>query len=142
MRAAIAVRRLEFRHLPKTYSALVRMFPPRPLHDEVDVANATEVIDAMAGHELSRDQEDYLDLLSDLVRKHEETHHPAPPASSTPLERLRYLLDEAGMNASDLGRLLSNRGLGCRVLRGERQLSKAHIRTLSAHFKVSPAFFF
>ena len=33
------------RHLPTTYRALVAMLPPRPIHDDLDLANATAVID-------------------------------------------------------------------------------------------------
>ena len=44
----------DFRHLPKTYSALVAMLPPRPIHDDLDLANATEVIDRLAGFALNR----------------------------------------------------------------------------------------
>ena len=44
----------DFRHLPRTYDALVAMLPPRPIHDDLDLANATEVIDRMAGFALPR----------------------------------------------------------------------------------------
>jgi antitoxin component HigA of HigAB toxin-antitoxin module len=59
----------------------------------------------------------------------------------TPAEMLRYLMQGRAMSASDLGRLLGERSLGAAVLRGDRELSKAHIRTLSGHFRVSPAVF-
>lgn len=52
---------------------------------------------------------------------------------------LRFLLESHGMSASDLGRLLGDRALGTRILNGKRELSKAHIKTLAAHFQVSPA---
>jgi antitoxin component HigA of HigAB toxin-antitoxin module len=52
------------------------------------------------------------------------------------------MLKEQGMGGSDLGRLLGNRPLGSAILRGERQLSKAHIRILAEHFKVSTDLFF
>jgi antitoxin component HigA of HigAB toxin-antitoxin module len=46
------------------------------------------------------------------------------------------------MNSSKLGELLgNNRSLGAKILRGERQLSKAHIRILAERFKVNPALF-
>ena len=35
--------------MPKDYAGLVRMPPPRPIHDEVDMASAAEILDAMAG---------------------------------------------------------------------------------------------
>jgi antitoxin component HigA of HigAB toxin-antitoxin module len=40
------------------------------------------------------------------------------------------------MTASDLGELLGNRSLGSKVLRGERELSKTHLRILAERFKV------
>ena len=43
--------------------------------------------------------------------------------------------------ADDLGRLLGERSLGPAILRGDRELSEAHVRTRCAHFKVSPAVF-
>jgi HTH-type transcriptional regulator/antitoxin HigA len=137
-----AARSTDFRQMPRDYAGLVRLLPPRPIHDKVDLANATEILDAMAGHDLTPDQEDYLDVLSDLVRKYEDEHSPVRRRGSTPLERLQYLVKQAGMTASDLGRLLGNRGLGSLVLRGRRQLSKTHIRTLAEHFRLDPGYFF
>jgi antitoxin component HigA of HigAB toxin-antitoxin module len=40
------------------------------------------------------------------------------------------------MNASDLSRLLGEPALGSKILNGNRELSKAHIRTLADRFKV------
>lgn len=57
---------------------------------------------------------------------------------ATSQERLRALMNAAEMNASDLGRLLGNRALGNKLLRGERQLPKTHIRRLADHFAVDP----
>ena len=51
-------------------------------------------------------------------------------------------MEQSGINGSRLGELLGgNRSLGEKILRGERELSKAYIRTLAAHFKVSPGLF-
>jgi antitoxin component HigA of HigAB toxin-antitoxin module len=57
------------------------------------------------------------------------------------LDLLKFLLEENSMNASDLGRLLGNRQLGSAVLRGNRQLSKTHIRKLCERFRVSADLF-
>jgi HTH-type transcriptional regulator / antitoxin HigA len=135
-------REMDFRRMPKHYAGLVQMLPLRPIHDKVDLANATEILDAMAGHDLTADQEDYLDVLSDLVQKYEAGQEAALQAESTPVERLRFVVAQAGMSASDLGRLLGNRGLGSLVLRGQRQLSKTHIRILADHFRLDPGYFF
>ena len=137
-----ATRSTDFRQMPGDYAGLVRLFPPRPIHDRVDLANATEIVDALAGHDLTPDQEDYLDVLSDLVAKYEEGRASLRRARSTPLERLQYLMEQAGMTPSDLGRLLGSRGLGSLVIRGRRQLSKTHIRILAEYFRLDPGYFF
>lgn len=65
-----------FRRLPKTYGALVAMRPPRPIRDDVDLANATEMIDRLAGFKLGADQEDYLEALSTFVEAYEAERFP------------------------------------------------------------------
>jgi HTH-type transcriptional regulator / antitoxin HigA len=130
-----------FRHFPKTYRALVAMLPPRPIHDDVDLANATEVIDGMAGFALNSDQEDYLEAISTFVEAYEAARFPIADSRIAPLDALKALLAEHGMTASDLGRLLGNRTLGTSLLTGRRALSKAHIKKLAEHFKVEATLF-
>ena len=125
--------------IPATYAKLVAMFMPRPLHDEVDYRNALNVLDAMAGFEMNADQEDYFEAISTFVEKYEAERHAIETADLTPVQLLRSLMDEHDMNASDLGRLLGDRSLGHRILSAQRELSKAHIRTLVEHFALNPS---
>ncbi len=125
--------------IPETYVELTGLFMPRPLHDEVDYRNALTVLDAMAGWEMNVDQEDYFEAVATFVEKYETRHHALDAGDLTPVELLRALMAEHDMNESDLGRLLGDRSLGHRVLSGQRELSKAHIRTLAEHFSVTPA---
>jgi len=97
------------------------------------------VMDAMAGFEMNADQEDYFDAIATFVEKYEAVHHAIDGPKMTPVQLLRSLMDEHGMSESDLGRLLGDRSLGHRILTGERELSKAHIRTLANHFRLNPA---
>jgi HTH-type transcriptional regulator / antitoxin HigA len=131
----------DFRRLPKAYGDLVAMLPPRPIHDDVDLASATEMIDRLAGFDLSADQEDYLEALSTFVELYEARRFPIDDSRITPLEALEALLEEHGMTGSDLGRLLGNRTLGAAILGERRSLSKAHIKKLAEHFKVEPGLF-
>ncbi len=48
------------------------------------------------------------------------------------------VFDANGMVASDLGRMLGDRSLGHRILTGQRELSKAHIRILAERFALNP----
>ncbi len=68
------------------------MYPPRPLHDEVDEQNVEEIVNALAGHDLTPDQKDYLDLLSDLLLKYQSDRHPRSAGRRTPGQRLKYLM--------------------------------------------------
>lgn len=128
-------------NIPETYAELTALVMPRPLHDEVDYRNATEVLDAMAGFEMNADQEDYFEAVSTFIEKYESDRHAIEIRDLSPVELLRYLMDEHGMSESDLGRLLGDRSLGHRVLTGQRELSKTHIRKLAEHFAVNPKLF-
>ncbi len=127
--------------IPESYAELVGLFMPRPLHDDVDYRNALAVLDAMAGFEMNADQEDYFEAIATFVEKYEAQHHAIDDAKLSPVELVRSLLAEHEMTESDLGRLFGDRSLGHRILSGERELSKAHIRILAEHFSLSPAAF-
>jgi len=125
--------------IPKTYVDLVKQFMPRPLHDDVDFSNALLVLDSMAGFEMNIDQEDYFDAIATFVEKYEAEHHAIDNPRMTPVKLIRSLLKEHRMSESDLGRLLGDRSLGHRILSGQRELSKAHIRILAKYFALNPA---
>ena len=134
--------KIQFARLPKDYAGLCRTLTPRPLHDKVDFENVTEITDAMAGHKLTPDQEDYFDLLCRLIEDYEKEHAQLGTSKVTALDALQHLLDAHNMSAADLARLLDvHRTLGAMILRGERQLTLAHVRTLAKHFSVSADLF-
>ena len=134
--------KIEFARLPKDYTGLCRMLTPRPIHDKVDFENVTEITDAMAGHKLTADQEDYFDLLCRLIEDYDKEHAQLDTPKVTALDALQHLLDANDMSAADLARLLDvHRTLGAMILRGERQLTLAHVRTLAKRFCVSADLF-
>jgi len=130
---------LTHRDIPKSYAELVGLFMPRPLHDEVDYGNALTVLDAMAGFKMNADQEDYFEAVATFVEKYEAEHHAIGASRMTPVQLIRSLMKQHDMSESDLGRLLGDRSLGHRILSGERELSKVHIRTLAEHFSLDPS---
>jgi len=132
----------DFARLPKTYAGLCRLLPPRPIHDRVDFANVTEITDAMAGHEMTPDQEDYFDLLCRLVEDYERENQQIGLPEATALESLQHLLEAHQLGAADLARLLGvHRTLGAMILRGERNLTLSHVGVLAKHFCVSADLF-
>ncbi len=125
------------------YAELIQAFPPRPIHNTRDYNATVAVMNKFAIRDedsLSADEQDYLHALATFVEQYDADHFP-DVAKTSPLKRLQYVIEESGMSASDLGRLLGNRGLGSILLTGRRELSKAHIRTLADHFKLNPGYF-
>jgi HTH-type transcriptional regulator / antitoxin HigA len=134
--------RMRYEDVPKTYDQLLAMHPLRPIHNDVELEHATEMIDILAGHDLNTDQADYLDVLSTLVEAYEDTHYPLDAPAICGLDALRALLDEHGMSATDLARLLGvHRSMGSKLLKGERALTARHLQMLSERFKVSADLF-
>jgi len=132
--------KVDFTRLSKDYAGLCQVLTPRPIHDKAEFQNVLEITDAMAGHKLTPDQEDYFDLLCRLIEDYEKEHVAAPKV--TGLEALQHLLDAQSMGAADLARLLDvHRTLGAMILRGERKLTLNHVRTLARHFGVSADLF-
>jgi len=132
--------KIGFARLPKDYAGLCQMLTPRPIHDKAEFQNVTDITDAMAGHKLTPDQEDYFDLLCRLIEDYENEDVDAPKV--TPLQALQHLLDAHCMTAADLARLLGvHRTLGAMILRGERKLTLNHVQTLARHFGVSADLF-
>lgn len=126
-----------FARLPKTYSGLVALHMPRPIHDKVAYDNAVEVVHALAGHKLNHDQDDYLALMAKLVEDHESEHVPEPKPVKG-VEALKFLLDENSLTADDLGEIIGvNRSIAYRILKGGRNLTADHIKKLAARFAVS-----
>jgi len=126
------------------YMALIHEFPLRPIRTAAEYDTAIQVLDKLAVRDessLTTGESDYLDVLSDLVEKYDDLHYQMPLQAGTPAERLRYLCEQAGMNASALGRMLGSRTLGAALLAEKRTLSKTHIRILADFFKIEPGYF-
>jgi antitoxin component HigA of HigAB toxin-antitoxin module len=128
--------------IPTDWNGLVaKFYLLKPIHTKGDYNRAMHIIEILAGRtDLNKDQEAYLESLSILVEAYENEHFEIEPKSS-PLETLTFLLEENGLTGSDLGRILGQRQLGSKILRGERDLSKAHIKTLADYFSVDPGLF-
>src|SRR5436190_21219168 len=102
-----------FENLPKDYAGLCRRLPPRPIRDAVDYNNVAEVTDAMAlrHDDFTADQRDYFDLLCSLLEHYDAEHVKWPKVTGR--EIVQHLLDEHGLAAADLSRLLGgSRNLG------------------------------
>jgi HTH-type transcriptional regulator/antitoxin HigA len=123
------------------YLELVRRFPLRPLRSDGDLDAAIAVVDALLDRdELDPGEEDYLDVLSDLVKRYETEAHPMPPVSDA--EMLRYLIETRDTTQAAVSEATGiAESTVSEVLAGKRGLNRRHIESLARHFKVSPAVF-
>lgn len=126
---------------PETYEELVRLYPPRKIHDKVDLENATEVADWIALRAKNDAQLDYLELLGDLLDEY-ENRSGKPGKASSPLEILNYLVDENDLSTRKLGKILGiDHSVAARILKGERAITVDHAKSLGARFKMDPKAF-
>jgi HTH-type transcriptional regulator/antitoxin HigA len=130
------------KEVPKTYRELCQLYLPRPIHNRAEDAAATEMMNALAVFpKLNREQQDYLDVLTEFVDAYDKSKNVRWRKVSG-LEVLRNLLEEHGLTPADLSRILgASRNLGAMMLRGDRSLTLPHMRKLAAHFEVSPELF-
>jgi HTH-type transcriptional regulator/antitoxin HigA len=141
MERGIMKTKLTFKLLPKDYDRLLALHMLRPVRDPVDYANTMEILDAMAGFELTKDQEDYFEALALLAEAYETEHLPSLPKVKG-VKLLVHLLSERDKSAADLAKLLGvDRSLGVRLLNGERNLTVEHIAKLAEYFRLPAELF-
>ena len=123
------------------FELLDRLYDLRPITTQKAHTQAMQALRVMIKiQNRTKDQNDYFKALSDAIGIYESQAYPLQ-ANHDPIENLKFLLEANEMTASDLGRLLGDRSLGSRILNKQRSLSKAHIKTISQRFRVSPAAF-
>ena len=130
-----------FSSMPKTYTGLVSLLVPRPIHDKASYDDAVEIVHALAGFKLNRDQDDYLELMAKIIEDYERETSPEP-APVRGIESRKLLLKETGLSADDLGTIIGvDRSIAYRILKGSRNLTAEHIKKLSSRFAVSADLF-
>jgi HTH-type transcriptional regulator/antitoxin HigA len=123
------------------YLTLVVSFPLRPLRSDADLDRAVAMVDTLTDRkELTPEEADYLEVLGRLIEDYEAAHDPLPEMS--PVEALRYLLEENGLTQAELCEQV---GLPVatlsEVLNGKRGISPRVRQVLAERFKVSPVLF-
>lgn len=123
------------------YLELIQQFPLRPLRDDRELAAATDLIHQLVDQDaLSEPEQDYLDVLSQLVEQYETKTIPMRPL--TDADMLRSFVDSHRLSQAEIAR---QTGIAestiASVIAGKRQLSRKHIGKLAGYFGVSPALF-
>ena len=123
------------------YLELVRLFPLRPLRTNADLDAAVAVIDSLIDRDkLSAPEQDYLDVLSDLVEAYEDEAVPMTPVGDA--DMLRFLIEQKGVTQAEVAK---KAGIAestiSEVLAGKRKLNRMQIGKLARFFHVEPGAF-
>jgi HTH-type transcriptional regulator/antitoxin HigA len=106
----------------------------RPVNSEQAYDEAIECIETLWGAESGTPEGDELDVLLTLVRVYEKEKHPVPPP--TPIEAIRFVMDQRGMKQADLVPYIGSRSRVSEILRGKRTLSLSMIRSIHTHLSI------
>jgi HTH-type transcriptional regulator / antitoxin HigA len=123
------------------YLDLIRRFPLRPLRTEADLDAAVAVIDELIDRAaLTAPEQDYLDVLSDLVETYEAEMIPMRPVGDA--ELLRFLIEHKSVSQTEAA---SGAGIAestiSEVLAGKRKLNRGQIAKLARYFDLDPGVF-
>lgn len=123
------------------YLDLIRRFPLRPLRSDVDLDAAIAIIDSLVDRpSLAAPEQDYLDVLSDLVEAYETDMQPMHPLGDA--EILRFLIVQKNVSQAEAatGASIAESTIS-EVLAGKRKLNRSQIAKLARYFHVEPGAF-
>jgi HTH-type transcriptional regulator / antitoxin HigA len=79
-----------------------------------------------------------LELVAKNIEEYESHHYPTQVA--TPIEMLQFIMEQHGLEQSDLPEI-GSQSLVSKILSGKRKLTVEHIKKLSKRFHMSPSVF-
>ncbi len=126
------------------YLELVHQFPLRPIRSDAENEEALAVSQRLMlkgpDGSLTTGEQAYLETLSMLISAYESKRYPI--ARSTPLERLRFVVEESGTSQARLASILGLKQPAVSlILSGKRSLSVDSLKRLASHFRVSADYF-
>ena len=93
--------------MPETFDALNIVHQLRPIRDDIDYENAVAIADQLAVlNKRTRDQDDYLETLGELISKYDYQYYASQLDHLSPVQSLKYLLEQNDVNLSQLGEIL------------------------------------
>jgi HTH-type transcriptional regulator/antitoxin HigA len=120
---------------------MIHRFPLRPIRSEEELDDATVIIHSLIDQpQLNRAEQDYLDVLTDLVGAYEEMHYPVESVSDA--EMLRFLIGLRDLSQSQIAHEIGiAESTVSEVLSGKRKLNRKQIGKLARYFHVDPGVF-
>ena len=110
-------------------------------HNVKDYRRLVSFLDSLideVGNNESHPLSSLMETLGSLIETYEDQN--IPEIEGNPIDTLKALMDEHGINQSNLPEI-GSQGIVSEILSGKRQLNIRQIKLLSKRFKVSPAVF-
>ena len=122
------------------YQRLIDELPLVPIRSKTQLKSAQRMIDALLARRLDRGEEDYFEVLTQLVEDYETKHEKIAPATLGDL--LNLLMEEHAVSAIEVARSTGIAESTISQMRaGKRACSKANCGRLATFFHVSPLTF-
>jgi len=123
------------------YLELIHQFALRPIDNDQELDAAITVVDQLLDQaKLSQPEQDYLDVLSDLIETYEEKSIPESKLNDS--DMLHALLELKEVSQTELAH---QTGIAestiSEVLKGTRKLNRCHIGKVAGFFAVDPGVF-
>ncbi len=109
----------------------------QPITDDVSHRAALARIDEIFDAEPGTPEGDELDALATLVEHYEERRWPM--AAPSPLEALKFGMEQQGMTQADLSKLLESRSRASEILTGKREMTLDQIRLIARTWHIPVA---
>jgi HTH-type transcriptional regulator/antitoxin HigA len=135
--------RTPFRKPPvDSYMGWIHRFPLKPIKNDADHGRAVAIIGELLGRKVDSGAGDYLDTLILLVNQYEDKHHTPHVKDMTAREALKAIMNANGLSQAKIGAIIGSESAVSMFLKGERELSKSHIKALTTRFRVDASLFF
>lgn len=124
------------------YGELLSETKPEVIRSEAENERAIQLLERLVSRQesLTAAEGKLVELLTVLINEFESRNYPME--ASGPLDIIRHLLESNNLRQKDLVDEFGTESIVSDVLNGKRELTKDHIKRLSARFRVSPAVFF
>ncbi len=127
---------------PKVYGRLLTKTIPKVIDSQEEYDRIEAQFEGLLdkGDNRTPEEDSLFDLLANLLEDYEKrTLTPLEPTS--PVSTLKFLMDENGLNQTDMVEYFGSQGNVSQVLSGKRAISKGAAQRLSERFKLSTDIF-
>ena len=127
----------------KRYGRLLARTVPRVIATEEESERALAIVESLmekGERSLTPEEDALLDLLTNLIRDYEARAYPRREKSK-PHEMVVFLLEQRGLAAKDLWRVIGSTGRVSEIVAGKRPISKDQAKKLAEFFHVGVGLF-